>query len=121
MQMQAILIIIAQVLFVLLAVLMAFAILLQEGKGGGLSSLAGGGSQQIIGTSNPLRRITVIFAIAFFGLAIFLVKSMTTRSSALTAGTDSSNVQTDDKGTDKASDKTAPMENAPPAGDASSP
>jgi preprotein translocase subunit SecG len=93
-----ILIIIGQVMFVLISVLMAFAILLQEGKGGGLSALAGGGSQQIIGTSNPLRRITVIFAIAFFGLAIFLVKAMTSANAAGAARADRSDqIETTDR------------------------
>ena len=74
--MNDIIIIIAQVLFVLVSLLITFAILLQEGKGGGLSALAGGSSQQIIGTSNPLRRLTVILAIAFFGLATILAVTM---------------------------------------------
>ena len=72
---KSVLIIIAQVLFVLTALLMAFSILLQEGKGGGLSALAGGASQQVIGTSNPLRRLTIVLAVLFFGVAVFLAKA----------------------------------------------
>ena len=77
--MNDIIIIIAQVLFVLVSLLISFAILLQEGKGGGLSALAGGSSQQIIGTSNPLRRLTVILSIGFFGLAAILAVTMSGR------------------------------------------
>ena len=73
-------IIIAQVLFILACLLISFAILLQEGKGGGLSALAGGSSQQVIGTSNPLRRFTVVLAIAFIGLALILALAMGARA-----------------------------------------
>ena len=74
--MQEVIVIIAQVLFVLICFLDTFAILLQEGKGGGLSAMAGGSSQQVIGTSNPLRRLTVILSLAFFGLAVILAWAM---------------------------------------------
>ncbi|MHC4505399.1 MAG: preprotein translocase subunit SecG, partial [Planctomycetota bacterium] len=54
------------------ALLMIGAILLQEGKGGGLSALGGTQAESAFGSSNPIRRMTVVLAIIFFLLAGFL-------------------------------------------------
>jgi len=54
------------------ALLMIGAILLQEGKGGGLSALGGTQAESAFGSSNPIRRMTVVLAIVFFLLAGFL-------------------------------------------------
>jgi len=54
------------------ALLMVGAILLQEGKGGGLSALGGTQAESAFGSSNPIRRMTVVLAIVFFLLAGFL-------------------------------------------------
>ena len=54
------------------ALLMIGAILLQEGKGGGLSALGGTQAESAFGSSNPVRRMTVVLAIVFFVLAGFL-------------------------------------------------
>ncbi len=108
-----VLIIVAQVLFILVAVLISFAILLQEGKGGGLSALAGGSSQQVIGTSNPLRRITIIFAVAFFGIAIFLARAMSEKGLKKKAP-EPGMERSDKPGDDQAGDKTAPVERRDP-------
>jgi protein translocase SecG subunit len=48
---------------------MILAILLQEGKGGGLSALGGTQAESAFGSSNPIRRATVVLAIMFFLLA----------------------------------------------------
>jgi protein translocase SecG subunit len=60
---------VAYVAFGLCAVLMVLAILLQEGKGGGLSALGGTQAESAFGASNPIRRATVILSIIFFILA----------------------------------------------------
>jgi protein translocase SecG subunit len=59
-------------LFLVVAVIMTFFILLQEGKGGGLASLDGTMAPEIIGVANPIRRATVILAILFFVMAALL-------------------------------------------------
>ncbi|MHC5056225.1 MAG: preprotein translocase subunit SecG [Planctomycetota bacterium] len=63
---------VAYVVYVAAAVLMIGAILLQEGKGGGLSALGGTQAESAFGASNPIRRMTVVLAILFFLLAGFL-------------------------------------------------
>jgi protein translocase SecG subunit len=63
---------VAYVIYVAAAVLMIGAILLQEGKGGGLSALGGTQAESAFGASNPIRRMTVILAVLFFILAGFL-------------------------------------------------
>jgi protein translocase SecG subunit len=60
------------VLFVIVAVLMTFLILLQEGKGGGLASLGGTKAAAVEGVTNPIRRATGWLAGMFFVLAIFM-------------------------------------------------
>ena len=63
---------VAYTVYVIAAVLMIGAILLQEGKGGGLSALGGTQAESAFGASNPIRRMTVVLAILFFLLAGFL-------------------------------------------------
>ena len=64
--------IVAYVIYVGAAVLMVFAILLQEGKGGGLSALGGTPAESAFGATNPIRRMTVVLAVLFFLIAGFL-------------------------------------------------
>ncbi len=64
--------VIAYVIYLGAAVLMVFAILLQEGKGGGLSALGGTQAESAFGATNPVRRMTVVLAVIFFLLAGFL-------------------------------------------------
>ena len=66
---------IAQVLFFIVTILMIFAILLQEGKGGGLAALGGTRAEGVVGATNPIRRLTVVLAIMFFLLAGFITWS----------------------------------------------
>ncbi len=63
---------VAYTVYVIAAVFMIGAILLQEGKGGGLSALGGTQAESAFGASNPIRRMTVVLAILFFLLAGFL-------------------------------------------------
>ncbi len=63
---------VAYTVYVIAAVLMIGAILLQEGKGGGLSALGGTQAESAFGASNPIRRMTVVLSILFFLLAGFL-------------------------------------------------
>jgi len=60
------------VLFVVVALLMTFLILLQEGKGGGLAALGGTKAAGVEGVTNPIRRATGYLAAMFFVLAIVL-------------------------------------------------
>ena len=64
--------IILSVAFVLVALLMTFLILLQEGKGGGLSALGGTKAASVEGVTNPIRRATGWLAGIWFVLAIVL-------------------------------------------------
>ena len=57
--------------FLLVAFCMVGLILLQEGKGGGLTGNAGG-MDAVMGARNPLRRWTAYFFVAFVVLAISL-------------------------------------------------
>ncbi len=59
-------------MLVLVAVLMTFFILLQEGKGGGLAALGGTKAAAVEGVTNPIRRATAWLAVIFFLLAILL-------------------------------------------------
>lgn len=67
-----ILLLVGKVVYAVAALLMVGAILLQEGKGGGLSALGGTAAESAFGSSNPIRRATVYLAILFFFLAGFL-------------------------------------------------
>ena len=60
---------VAYIAFGLTGLLMVLAILLQEGKGGGLSALGGTQAESAFGSSNPIRRATVVLALIFFILA----------------------------------------------------
>ncbi len=57
---------------VVVGILMTFLIMLQEGKGGGLTALGGTKAAGIEGVTNPIRRATAFMAILFFVLAIAL-------------------------------------------------
>lgn len=70
--MDAILIEVIKGLFLIVAVLLTFLILLQEGNGGGLASLGGTKAPEIVGVANPIRRATVVLAILFFVVATIL-------------------------------------------------
>ena len=59
----------AYVFYALVALLLVGAILIQEGKGGGLAALGGTRAETAFGASNPIRRLTVALAIIFFLLA----------------------------------------------------
>jgi len=59
-------------ILVLVAVFMIFLIMLQEGKGGGLTALGGTKAAGIEGVTNPIRRATGYMAGLFFILAIVL-------------------------------------------------
>jgi len=69
-----ILIYVAKAAYTIAAVLMVGAILLQEGKGGGLSALGGTPAESAFGASNPIRRMTVVLAAVFFLIAVFLAR-----------------------------------------------
>ena len=60
------------VIYMIAAILMIFAILLQEGKGGGLAGLGGVHAEATFGATNPLRRFTVVMAVLFLFLASFI-------------------------------------------------
>jgi len=77
---------VAYAVYVIAAVLMIGAILLQEGKGGGLSALGGTQAESAFGASNPIRRMTVVLAVLFFLLAGFL--SYMSSSPSVSPGTD---------------------------------
>ena len=72
MDLSAILTTILTYLFVSVAVLMTFLILLQEGKGGGLAALGGTKAAGVEGVTNPVRRFTAYLAAIFFVLAVIL-------------------------------------------------
>jgi protein translocase SecG subunit len=60
------------IIYMIAAILMIFAILLQEGKGGGLAGLGGAHVEATFGATNPLRRFTVVMAVLFLFLASFI-------------------------------------------------
>ena len=64
---------IAFVIYIIAGILMILAILLQEGKGGGLAGLGGAHAEATFGATNPLRRFTTIMAVIFLFLACFIV------------------------------------------------
>ncbi|HOX08277.1 MAG TPA: preprotein translocase subunit SecG [Planctomycetota bacterium] len=67
--MDNVLLIIAGVIFGIVSLLMIVAILLQEGKGGGLAALGGTRAESAFGASNPLRKMTAILSVIFLVLA----------------------------------------------------
>lgn len=58
------------ILFALVAFLIIALILLQEGKGGGITGMGGGGMDGVVGVKNPLRRLTAIFSVVFILLVV---------------------------------------------------
>ncbi len=70
--METALIYIAYTAYTIAALLMIGTILLQEGKGGGLSALGGTAAESAFGASNPIRRMTAVLAVVFFLTAAFL-------------------------------------------------
>lgn len=64
------------VIFFMVAFFMICAILLQEGKGGGLAASSGSATDSVMGTRNPLRRLTaycfVIFLIVVVAINYYL-------------------------------------------------
>ncbi len=67
--MAAIVVVVAKVIYVIAGVLLVGAIMLQEGKGGGLAALGGTRAETAFGSSNPVRRLTVVLALVFFVIA----------------------------------------------------
>lgn len=63
---------VAYIIYFIAVVFMILAILLQEGKGGGLAGLGGARAEATFGASNPLRRFTVVMALVMFFIAVFL-------------------------------------------------
>jgi len=62
-------------IFVIVAFLLVFVILIQSGKGGGLAGIAGGGMNQLFGGQGSapfLVRATAILATAFMFIALIL-------------------------------------------------
>lgn len=76
---------VAMVVFVLVALLMIGAILLQEGKGGGLAALGGTRAETAFGASNPIRRMTVVLAILFVLLAGFIAFTLSPPAENITS------------------------------------
>jgi len=70
--MEGILVSVIKGLFILVAAIMTFFILLQEGKGGGLAGLGGTKAAGVEGVTNPIRRATAVLSIIFFSMAILL-------------------------------------------------
>jgi len=58
------------IVFFLIAFFMVCLILLQEGKGGGIAAMGGGGMDGVMGVRNPLRRWTAYLAVVFVILAL---------------------------------------------------
>lgn len=116
------LLIICGVVFVLVALLMIVAILLQESKGGGLAALGGTRAESAFGASNPLRKMTTVLAVIFLLLSSFLALQLKGKASVLkgekketpvTAEAEDKNA----KGTEpkKGVEATAPIPEAPKA------
>ncbi len=60
------------ILFGFVAFCIVALVLLQESKGGGISAMGVPGMDSIMGARNPLRKLTVIFALLFLVLVIVL-------------------------------------------------
>jgi len=65
-----IVLLVLKIALLLVAAVMTFFILLQEGKGGGLAALGGTKAAGVEGVTNPIRRATAYLAGIFFILAI---------------------------------------------------
>ena len=60
------------VILLIVAGLMVFLIMLQEGKSGGLAALGGTSASATMGVSNPLRRGTAYLAVILFVLSVII-------------------------------------------------
>ena len=58
------------ILFFLVSFFMICAVLLQEGKGGGLAAMSGAMTDSVMGTRNPLRKITAYSFVIFLLVAV---------------------------------------------------
>ena len=63
-------VILFMIVFFVVSFLIVGLILLQEGKGGGIAAMGGGGMDGVMGVRNPLRRWTAYFAVVFVILAL---------------------------------------------------
>lgn len=68
-------------LFLLLAFLLICAILLQEGKGGGLAAMSGAVTDSVMGAKNPMRRLTVYLFVFFIVVVLALNYSINQENS----------------------------------------
>jgi protein translocase SecG subunit len=91
------------VLAILVAILMTFFILLQEGKGGGLAALGGTKAAGVEGVTNPIRKATGYLAAMFFIMIIILGALHKPKDSVLGAGDGKNTSSKEDKA--KADDK----------------
>lgn len=74
--------IVLSVIFAFVAFCIVGLILLQEGKGGGLSAMGGAAMDNLVGARNPLRKITSVFAIIFLFLLIAIGTSLNRQNNA---------------------------------------
>ena len=102
---------VAYVIYIVAAALMVFAILLQEGRGGGLSALGGTQAESAFGATNPIRRMTVVLAFLFFVLAGFL-SYVGSRKRVTFEGGNAPATATPEKGGGKAAAETPPRSGA---------
>lgn len=108
---------IAVVVFILVAFLMVGAILLQEGKGGGLAALGGTRAETAFGASNPIRRMTVVLAILFVLLAGFIAYTLSPPGEKIAPG-----AAPTDSGAEKSGKvQEPPLEPGPTKGDKKKP
>ncbi len=95
---------VAFAVYIVAALLMIGAILLQEGKGGGLSALGGTQAESAFGASNPVRRMTVVLAVIFFLLAGILSYASRRGTVDVEKGASTSAEKTDDAKTEDAAE-----------------
>lgn len=68
------------IVLILVALILIALVLLQSGKSAGLSGAISGGAEQLFGKQKArgmdliLQRLTIIFAVVFFILALLIVK-----------------------------------------------
>ncbi len=76
---------VAQIIFVIVCIMIIISILLQAGKGGGLSGVLGGGIDQTVfggrGAASFLVKLTTGLGIAYFIIAILLTAFPTAKES----------------------------------------
>jgi len=113
---EAAVVLIANVLFFSASVLIVGSVLLQEGKGGGLAALGGTRAETAFGSSNPVRRLTVVLAVIFFILVIGLSRYKS-KSAGLAIGAPGTGEAGAEAGADAepaaAADEAAPGDAAP--------